>query len=160
MTTAAPDPGLPPGADDLPTPTDRRWALLASELPFEQLGHARKQAENWRNALAAGTTVIGGIGLFRGRTDFSVLAEPWKIAVVVILGCAFGMLASAFTVSIRAAHGRPGQMIHSDGESLRRFVADEAARVMRLLPVAAYLTLGSVLLIMTAAILSWLAPTS
>jgi hypothetical protein len=146
------------GFDDRPTPDDRRWALLARELPFEQLGHARKQAENWRNALAAGTGVFGAVGLLRNRSDISALEEPWKIAVVAVLGGAFIALAAAFLVTVRAAYGRPGQTIYSDGESLRQFTADEAARVMRLLPLAAYLALSSVFLIVTGAAISWLAP--
>jgi hypothetical protein len=147
-----------PDEDELPTPDERRWALLAAQLPFDQLIHARAQAEGWRNALAASTGIIAAITLVRGRQDFSPLATGWKVVIVVGLLSAFAALVSASLVAIRAAHGRPGMMIQADGESLRKYVAVESHRVMRLLPWVAYLTVTGVTLILVTAVLAWLAP--
>lgn len=159
MTAATPDPHRPPDRDnDLPTPEDRRWALLAAELPFEQLGHARAQAEGWRNALAVATTAVGAISLVRGRDDVAALLTPWRVAAVVVFLLGFAALTSSFLLAIAAAHGRPGLMIAADGESLRDFVTTEAKRVTGLVRRAGYLVVAAIGLMVAAAAIAWLAP--
>lgn len=147
-----------PVSQELPTPEERRWALLAVQLPFDQLMHARAQAEGWRNGLAAATSVIATVTLVRGRTDFTPLATSWKVLIVTGLTAAFASLVAAFLVAIRAANGRPGLMIQADGESLRKYIAHESRRVMQLLPWAAYLSVVGVTLVFATAVLTWLAP--
>ncbi len=147
-----------PVSQELPTPEERRWALLAAQLPFDQLMHARAQAEGWRNGLAAATGVIATVTLVRGRTDLTPLATSWKVLIVTGLTAAFASLVAAFLVAIRAAHGRPGLMIQADGECLRKYIADESRRIMQLLPWAAYLSVIGVTLVLATAVLTWLAP--
>jgi hypothetical protein len=160
VTASVPDPHSPPSDrdHDLPTPEDRRWALLAAELPFEQLGHARAQAEGWRNALAVATTAVGAVSLFRGRDDVAALLTPWRVAAVVVFLLGFAALTFSFLLAIAAAHGRPGLLIDADGESLRDFVTTEAKRVTGLVRQAAYLVVAGIGLMVAAASVAWLAP--
>jgi hypothetical protein len=159
MTEAAPGPPGPSDRDDeLPTPADRRWALLAAELPFEQLRHARAQAEGWRNGLGAAITAVGAVSLIRGRDELVALPPGWRAAAVAAFLLAFVALLAGFLLMVTAAHGRPGVLIDADGEALREFVATEAPRVTRLVRGAGYLAAGGICLLVVAAAVTWLAP--
>jgi hypothetical protein len=161
MTEAAPGPSGPPDrGDDLPTPEDRRWALLAAELPFEQLRHARTQAEGWRNGLATAITAVGAVSLIRGRDELAALPPGWRVAAVATFLLAFVALTAGFLLMVTAAHGRPGVLIDADGESLREYVATEAPRVTRLVRGAGYLAACGICLMVAAAAVTWLAPTA
>ena len=141
-----------------PTAADRRWEALADEMQFNQLGIARRQAEGWRNGLAACATLLATATLVKGRPDFDRLTEGWKVVPVVLILLAFGCLAAAFLVAIRAAHGRPGSYVLADGSSLREWTGTEVARIGRLIPWAAWLSLAGLTLVLAAAVVTWTAP--
>ncbi|MEV1111233.1 hypothetical protein AB0I95_21750 [Micromonospora sp. NPDC049751] len=141
-----------------PTAADRRWEVLAEEMQFNQLGIARRQAEGWRNGLAACATLLATATLVKGRPDFDKLVGVWRVVPVVLILLAFGCLAAAFLVAIRAAHGRPGTYVLADGASLREWTEMEVKRIARLIPWAAWLSLAGLTLVLVAAVVTWTGP--
>jgi hypothetical protein len=152
----APD-GFDP-ATSRPTAADRRWELLAEEMEFNQLGIARRQAEGWRNGLAASATLLATVTLVKGRPDFDKLDGAWRALPVILIVLAFACLTAAFLVAIRAAHGRPGAYVLGEGLSLREWTGAEVARIGRLIPWAAGLSLAGLAMVLASAVVTWTAP--
>jgi hypothetical protein len=145
-------------AETRPTAVDRRWEALAEEMQFNQLAIARKHAEGWRNGLAACATLLAAVTLVKGRPDFDKLAGFWRLVPIVLILLAFAFLAAAFLVAIRAAHGKPGAYVLGDGTSLREWTGREVARISRLIPWAAWLSLTGLTLVLASAVVTWTAP--
>ncbi|GAA0903072.1 hypothetical protein GCM10009558_001550 [Virgisporangium aurantiacum] len=141
-----------------PSAVDRRWAALAEDMQFSQLTIARGQAEGWRNGLAAGATLLATVTLVKGRADFDKLAGAWRLVPVVLIVLAFAFLAAALLVAIRAAHGQPGAYILADGISLHDWTEREVARISKLIPRAALLSLTGLTLVLAAAVVTWTGP--
>ena len=109
----------------------KRWALIAQELKFSQLDTARKQADAWRNGLAALTALLTAILVLKGRDDVSALPPPFRITAVVLLGVALGLLVAATLLITRALAGPPGEEILLTGEDLRPGARTRSARSQR-----------------------------
>ncbi|MEU8819447.1 hypothetical protein [Actinoplanes sp. NPDC048796] len=142
----------------LPTRDDLRWARLARELPFEELEAARKQAEQWRNAIGGLTALLGVAALVRGRNDLTSIPSNWRVSVALVLAAAFLSLLLAFALSAYASFGRPGVRIRLNGSALRRWSGARTRQIGRLVPVAAAAAALGIVLTGVAAFLTWFAP--
>jgi hypothetical protein len=147
-----------PQPQPLPTHDDLRWARLARELPFEELDAARKQAEQWRNAIGGLTALLGIAALVRGRSDLTTIPSGWRVAVALTLSVAFLSLLVALGVSAYASFGRPGVRVRLSGSALRRWSSARTKHIGRLVPIAAIAAGLGIVLIGVAAFLTWFAP--
>lgn len=124
---------------------DRRWAELARELEFTQLDQLRKQAEGWRNGLVGLTALVTVLAVLKGRDDLTKLPSPWQTVATVLLGAAYLFLVAGSLVAVRASFGKPGDMLHLGGQSLRKWTLTEIRRVR----LALYLSMTAFALGMT-----------
>ena len=136
----------------------KRWALIAQELKFSQLDTARKQADAWRNGLAALTALLTAILVLKGRDDVSALPPPFRITAVVLLGVALGLLVAATLLITRALAGPPGEEILLTGEDLEAWSANEVRKISTALRWAPWLAATGVLFVALAVGVTWLAP--
>ncbi|WP_430501280.1 hypothetical protein ACQRWP_06750 [Micromonospora trifolii] len=143
---------------DLPSSDDLRWARLARELPFAELDAVRRQAEQWRNAIGGLTALLGFAALVRGRNDLTTIPPGWRIATATVLAAAFFMLLGGFALAAYASFGRPGVVVRANGASFRRWSADRARQIGRLVPVAVLCAALGVVLTAVAVGLTWFAP--
>ncbi|MEU5339750.1 MULTISPECIES: hypothetical protein [unclassified Streptomyces] len=112
---------------------DRRWAELARELEFSQLDQLRRQAEGWRNGLIGLTALVAVLAVLKGRDDLSRLPSPWQTVATSLLGAAFLLLVAGSLTAVRASFGKPGEVLHLGGQSLRKWTLTEIRRVRRAL---------------------------
>ncbi|UIX29633.1 hypothetical protein [Streptomyces sp. GQFP] len=112
---------------------DRRWEELARELQFSQLDQLRKQAEGWRNGLIGLTALVTVLAVLKGRDDLSKLPSPWQTVATVLLGSAFLLLVVGSLIAVRASFGKPGEVLHLGGQSLRKWTLTEIRRVRQAL---------------------------
>ncbi|WP_055525481.1 hypothetical protein [Streptomyces graminilatus] len=124
---------------------DRRWAELARELEFSQLDQLRKQAEGWRNGLVGLTALVTVLAVLKGRDDLTNLPSPWQTVATILLGAAYLFLVAGSLVTVRASYGKPGDLLHLGGQSLRKWTLTEIRRVRR----ALYLSMAAFALGMT-----------
>lgn len=115
----------------------RRWAELARDLEFNQLGLLRKQAEGWRNGLVGLTALITILAVLKGRDDLSKLPSPWQTVAMSLLGTAFLLLIVGSLLAVRASFGRPGERTYLAGQALRTWTLTEVGRVRRALHISA-----------------------
>ncbi|MGA4843067.1 hypothetical protein [Streptomyces sp. G45] len=116
--------------------SDRRWSQLARELEFTQLDELRGRAEGWRNGLAGLTALLAVLVVLKGRDDLGALPAGARRAAMVLVAASFVLLLTGSVLAVLAAHGRPRERILLAGQSLRRWSEREAARILRLLPLA------------------------
>ncbi|NEC85842.1 hypothetical protein [Streptomyces sp. SID12501] len=112
---------------------DRRWEELARELQFSQLDQLRKQAEGWRNGLIGLTALVTVLAVLKGRDDLSKLPSPWQTVAILLLGSAFLLLVAGSLIAVRASFGKPGELLHLGGQSLRKWTLTEIRRVRQAL---------------------------
>lgn len=136
----------------------KRWALLAADLKFSQLGIARQQASTWRTGLATLTTLLTGVLVVKGRNDASALTRPFQILVAALLGFALGLLLWATMWVSRALAGPPGEEILLTGENLEEWTRAEVNKISTALRWAPRLAAASVLAVAIAVALTWFAP--
>lgn len=139
-------------------PDAKRWATLARQLPFEQVGGVRRQAEGWRNGIATATTVLLAAVVVKSRSDVTTLPPVVRAVTGLLVLLAFVVLLAALLVSARAAYGRPGEEIWSTGEKLADWSEAEARRAGRLVEQAVRLAVLGLSTLMVAAAIAWLAP--
>ncbi|MFD9906867.1 hypothetical protein [Streptomyces sp. NPDC059063] len=116
--------------------SDRRWAELARELEFTQLDELRARAEGWRNGLGGLTALLAVLVVLKGRDDLNGLPAWARHTATGLVAASFLLLLTGSVLAVLAAHGRPRERILLAGQSLRRWSEREAARILRLLPVA------------------------
>jgi hypothetical protein len=142
----------------LPTHDDLRWARLARELPFEELDAARRQAEQWRNAIGGLTALLGVVLLVRGRNDLTTMSMGWRVTVGLTLSAAFLSLFAGLALSALASFGRPGVRVRLNGTALRRWSAARTRTIGRHVPIAAAAAGLGIVLTGVTAFLTWIAP--
>jgi hypothetical protein len=140
------------------TPEDRRWEILARELPLQQIGTLRSQADGWRNGTAAAVTILAAVAIAKSRTDVAQLDPVWRGIVVGAIVVGFAVLMASLMISVRVAHGSPGAEIWDTGDALQAWTHDEVARGGRLLRRAVELAVVGLSLLITAMAVGWLAP--
>lgn len=136
----------------------KRWAQLASELKFNQLDTARKQAEVWRAGLAALTTLLTAVFVLRGRDNVSDLTEPYQAIVVGLLGLALALLLIATLWVSRALVGPTGKEILLTGERVEQWTKEEVRRISVALRWARMSAATGVAAVAAAISVTWLAP--
>lgn len=137
----------------------KRWLQLAQELKFSQLDIARKRAETWRNGLATMTTLLTGVLVIKGRSDFTALTMPFQIVVALLLSLALLTLLTATMWVIRALAGPTGKEFWPTGEDLEEWTRHEVGKIELALAWAPKLAAASVLVIGVAVAVTWFAPT-
>ncbi|GAA0951709.1 hypothetical protein [Actinocorallia libanotica] len=140
------------------SPDDKRWALKAYELKFQQLEIARKQAESWRAALTGLTSLLGAVLVIKGKDSLADLNDPYRWIVMVLLGAALVLLVTATMLAVSAAAGNPGGRILLTGEHLRSWSTAEVVRIERFVAWASLLTLTAVTAVAVAVGITWTAP--
>ncbi|MFI6370039.1 hypothetical protein [Streptomyces sp. NPDC050546] len=146
------------GPGESAAPADLRAAQERRRLLDAELPRVREAATAWRNALGALLAGLIGFGLVRGRSDVGQLADPWAVAVGVLLLLALIAGLAGALLLVRAAHGRPTVVPMSAVES--RAVADhlEARSAAAALRRGIALTLLCVGLLVTAVATTWYGP--
>ncbi|PZS32791.1 MAG: hypothetical protein DLM61_06280 [Pseudonocardiales bacterium] len=140
------------------TREDRRWEVLARELPFQQITALRAQAEGWRNGTAATVTILAAVAVAKGRNDIAQLDTVWRWIIVSAVVLGFAALVTSLMISVRVAHGSPGASIWNTGKDLEEWTRNEVARGGRLLTWAVRLAAGGLSLLIVAMAAGWLAP--
>ncbi|MER5946103.1 hypothetical protein ABT127_08575 [Streptomyces sp. NPDC001904] len=135
--------------------SERRWSLLAREQEFQQLPELRRQAEGWRNGLAGLAALLAVLVTLKGRDDLGQLPERARFIASGLVGTAFVLLVAGSVLSVRAAHGRPGQRILLAGVALRRWTEGEIVRVTRALRWASLCCAGGIVLAAAAVTVAW-----
>ncbi|WP_256105876.1 hypothetical protein [Streptomyces sp. ODS05-4] len=136
---------------------DRRWAALAREMEFTQLPELRRQAEGWRTGLTGLSALLAVLTVVKGQEQLSGLPEATGRLVMGLAGSAFGVLVAGALLSVRAAHGRPGEDILLGGQALKAWTRDEIKRVRRALRWAAGCCLAGLVLAVSATGVVWTA---
>jgi hypothetical protein len=136
----------------------KRWAQMAEDLEFDQLGGARKLAEGWRNGLASLTALLAAVTIIKGPESIADLATWSRYAVVALLAIAFILLIAGSLAATRAASGGPGAEIFLDGDTLRAWTFNEARSIERRVTHAARCTVSGLAVLAIAIGLSWLGP--
>jgi hypothetical protein len=136
----------------------KRWALLAADLKFSQLGIARQQAGIWRTGLATLTTLLTGVLVVKGRDDASAITRPFQIVAAALLGLALMLLLWATTWVSRALAGPPGEKILLTGEDLEKWTRGEVRKISTALLWVPRLAVASVLAVAVAVAVTWFAP--
>jgi hypothetical protein len=139
-------------------PDDRRWDRLARQLPFDELGFLRAQADGWRNGIAAATTILLSVAVVKGRGDVAGLPAAWRTLIALLTVVAFAALVGALVVTLRVSQGMPGQQIWNTGEELRDWTGREVRRGGRMLRRAGHLAVGGLFFLVLASAAGWLAP--
>ena len=140
------------------TREDRRWEVLAHELPFQQITTMRAQADGWRTGTAAAVTILAAVAVAKGRSDVAQLVPLWRWVVVSAVVVGFGALVASLTISVRVAHGSPGTAIWNTGSALEEWTREEVARGGVLLALAVRLAVAGLSLLIVAMAVGWLAP--
>jgi hypothetical protein len=136
----------------------KRWAQLADDLEFDQLGNARKLAEGWRTGLAGLTALLAAVTIIKGPDSVTELAEWLRYVVVALLALAFAALITGSLIATRAASGAPGEEIFLDADSLRNWTFRETKSIQRDIVRAARSMLFGLTALALAIGLSWLGP--
>ncbi|MFJ9707540.1 hypothetical protein [Streptomyces sp. NPDC101234] len=135
--------------------SDRRWAQLAREMEFSELGELRKQAEGWRNGLTGLTALLAVLVTLKGRDDLSQLPSAARHTATALLGAAFLSLAVGSVLAVRAAYGRPGSRVLLTGQMLRRWTEQETIRVTGALRQASVCCAAGIVLVCGAIVVAW-----
>jgi hypothetical protein len=136
----------------------KRWAQLAEDLEFEQLGNARTLAEGWRTGLVGLTALLAVVTIFQGPDTLADLAWWLRYVVVVLLALAFMLLIAGSLTATRAASGAPGEEIYLDADELRSWTFNETKSIQRdIIHAAQYMLCGLAALALAIG-LSWLGP--
>jgi hypothetical protein len=136
----------------------KRWAQLADDLEFEQLGNARTLAEGWRTGLVGLTALLAAVTIFTGPGTVTGLVEWLRFLIVALLALAFVLLIAGSLTATRAASGAPGEEIYLDADELRRWTFNETKSIQRDIVRAARFMLGGLAALALAIGLSWLGP--
>jgi hypothetical protein len=95
-----------PTDKSLPNQEDRALALQIQKLQeVDHLPELRKQAEQYRNALLALTTLVSAAWVVGGVTKATDLTPDRRLMVGWLLVAAFTLLVAGSVISIRAAYG-------------------------------------------------------
>ncbi|MBO1331699.1 hypothetical protein [Streptomyces sp. VRA16 Mangrove soil] len=135
--------------------SERRWSLLAREQEFQQLPELRRQAEGWRNGLAGLASLLAVLVTLKGRDDLGQLPDGARDVASALVAAAFVLLVGGAVLSVRAAHGRPGDRILLAGQALRRWTESEIVRVTRSLRWAAVCCAGGLLFAAAGVGVAW-----
>lgn len=135
--------------------SDRRWAELARELEFQQIGPLRRQAEGWRTGLTGLTGLLAVLTVVKGPDSLAGAGPAVRVAATVMVVAAYVLLLAGLLLAARAAHGRPGEDILLAGQALRRWTEREVVRVTRSLRWAAVCCVAGVALAAGALVVLW-----
>ncbi|MCX3062504.1 hypothetical protein [Streptomyces beihaiensis] len=135
--------------------SQRRWSLLAREQEFQQLPELRHRAEGWRNGLAGLAALLAVLVTLKGRDDLGQLPDRARYFASGLLGAAFALLVVGSLLSVRAAHGRPGEQVLLAGQALRRWTEGEVVRVTRALRWASVCCVAGIVLAASAVTVAW-----
>lgn len=144
---------------EAPTPEDE--AALAA-LITQQLGHARKTAENWRTGLLLLAGLVTTFAIVKGTEDIAKLSDPWPIVLALLAASALIAAVVGALFSLAASFGVPGTTIavrHGLEQELADWRQDEARRSGDRIRVAAVLAVVSVALLAAAVGVTWFAGT-
>jgi hypothetical protein len=136
----------------------KRWAQLADDLEFDQLGNARTLAEGWRTGLVGLTALLAAVTIFQGSGTVTGLVEWLRYVIVALLALAFVLLIAGSLTAMRAASGAPGDEIYLDADELRRWTFRETKSIQADIVRAARYTLCGLAALALAIGLSWLGP--
>lgn len=119
-------------ANVAPTPTDRAAAAEAQQVQTtDPLPEIRKQAEQYRNALLALTTLVSAAWVVTGATAAGDLTPGRRIVVGTCLGTAFSLLIIGSVASMSAAYGSLKGVTLLTSKSMQEFRANECKRTLR-----------------------------
>ncbi|MCX5197778.1 hypothetical protein OOK31_28440 [Streptomyces sp. NBC_00249] len=135
--------------------SERRWAQLAREAEFTQLGQLRRQAEGWRTALTGLTGLLAVLTVVKGPDTLAGATASVGVVATVMVVAAYVLLLGGMLLAARAAHGRPGEDVLLAGQALRRWTGGEVVRVTRSLRWAAVGCVAGVALAAGALVLLW-----
>lgn len=136
----------------------KRWAQLADDLEFEQLGNARALAEGWRTGLVGLTALLAAVTIFQGPDTVAGLVGWLRYVIVALLGIAFVLLIVGSLTATRAASGGPGEEIYLDADELRSWTFNETKSIQADILRAGRYTLCGLAALAIAIGLSWLGP--
>jgi hypothetical protein len=136
----------------------KRWAQLAQDLEFEQLGNARTLAEGWRTGLVGLTALLAAVTIFQGPDTVTGLVEWLRYVIVLLLAFAFVLLIAGSLTATKAASGAPGEEIYLDADELRTWTFNETRSIQRDIVRAARYMLCGLATLALAIGLSWLGP--
>jgi len=138
-----------PTEKPLPSQEDKALALEIQKLQeVDALPDLRKQAEQYRNALLALTTLVSAAWVISGVTKATDLTPTRRLLTGWILVVAFSLLVAGSVVAIRAAYGGLKQptivtvalLRHARNKEYRQTL--QAIRASRFAIVAAVILLG------------------
>lgn len=119
---------------------------------------ARKQAEGWRTGLSGLTALLSTALIVKGRDNIASLTIGFRWGVVILLGVALTLLATATLLAIRASSGMPNEDILLSGESLRSWTLGEVGRISIAIRRATWLATAGVACLTVAIGSAWLGP--
>lgn len=137
---------------------DKRWALAAQELQFQQLDGARRLAESWRTGLGGLTSLFAVVTIVKGQDSITALTTGTSVFVGILVGIAFISLLAATLLAVWAASGAPDDSVRLTGEDLKAWTRYEIRRIRVLIRWAiSAMVLGLALVVMSVA-LTWFGP--
>lgn len=148
-------------ARQLPVTIDsKRWAQRASAVPFTELAAVRAVAEQWRNGLAALTTLLSAASLFASPSLASHLTGWPRLAVGIL--ALLGLLALLYGTwsAMNAAFGMPGNEDYITGPRLQKWEHDQAKAAVARLRMARLGFIAGLTFTIAAAATAFAAPTA
>jgi len=148
-------------------PAPSREDILAAdrieELARTELERTRAQGKLWRDGLAALITLISASAIVKGRDTAKDLDGPWKYALGSVLVAALVCALVAAIFAMMSAYGPVLQKIPVGalaGLNARQLSEDRraAGRALHQLRIAIWLTLVTVLFLISAVALTFFAP--
>ena len=140
-----------------PTVEDLRWEDAARAEIINELPNVRRTAAAWELRLTAVFTVFGAAAFIVGSNDIRSLESPWSLIVGMLVIAAIAVAAGALFLAALAAEGTPS----AEWTSGRSFQARQRQLVRtarRNLVLSRVLAALFLLILSTAAAVSWLAP--
>ena len=150
----------PPARQPPVTIDSKRWAQRASAVPFAELAAVRAVAEQWRNGLAALTTLLSAASLFASPSLASHLAGWPRLAVGIL--ALLGLLALLYGTwsAMHAAFGTPGDEDYISGPRLQKWEHDQARAAVARLRTARRGFVAGLTFTIAAAATAYAAPTA
>ena len=122
-------------------------------------------AAAWRTGLAALITLVTTGIIWKGRTDTTSLALPWRIAVTLVIGAGLGLAILGLWHALAAEVGVRARLhslddIRAHYASVQAYQVGQAAAAGRRLQTARTLVAAALGLLLTGVLLTWWAPTA
>jgi hypothetical protein len=137
------------------TTHDKRWAIQADELEFEQVENVRASASKWRDGLIALTALLTAVTIVKGPDKAGDLSADGRMLVAAVLALALIVLLLGAGLAMRASYGFPPKAKLMTGQRLKAWSRGEASVARRLLFWAQSAFFGGVLLVAVAIGLTW-----